>query len=153
MFEKQGGKWVNKVDQRNLASMGSYGVAGERKPVQWGSHAYGLLVNDGWGGYGQFTSFQNLHGFENGSFRHIFNIQLSDTNGASLNPEKYGWDAEWKFGPPAPNGIFDMVVRLKPGNSYPKEPGNRKGVPVQGVYRYDGTVYKHLVKHVSLGPE
>jgi hypothetical protein len=148
-FEEQAGTWVKKVDNRHLAEIGSWGTAQACKPVQWGTQAYGLIVEGGWTGQGETSSFQTLYGFENGVFRSIFNLQLSDGNGGTGDPadKVFGWEAEWSFGPPAPNGIFDLILKLKPGNTYP--PG-REGIPVPGVYRYNGSAYKHLEKEVVL---
>jgi len=151
-FEQQGSRWVKKVDNRKLDSIGHDGYAQDSKPVQWGTKSFGLLVDNSWTGYGQLSSWQSLYGYESGTFRLIFTIPLSDTNGFSLLPdnEKYAWDAAWRFGPPSANGVFDIAVTLKMG-SIPKAKGQRERIPVAGTYRYDGKTYKHRQTSVPLG--
>jgi hypothetical protein len=105
-------------------------------------------VRDGWAGYGQVSTWEKLYAFDKGSFRLIFEVKLSDSNGASLaaDKDKYGWEMAWNFSRPAPNGSFDIVLKADPRNSYPRPPGDRKEIPLAGIYRYDGTHYKHLPK-------
>jgi hypothetical protein len=152
VFEKQGTQWVKRVDERNVSTIGSYGVPLDAKAVQWGNQSYGLLVENGWTGYGQISGGQTLFGFENGKFCDVFSIATMDTNAGSLaaDKDKYSWEAKWKFGAAGPTGAFDLVVTLDPRNRYQRGPEGRKRVPLVGVYRYDGKVYRHVVRKVPL---
>jgi hypothetical protein len=153
MFEKQGDLWILKTENKELSHIGSYGVAGDCKKVKWGTNSYGLLVDGGWTGYGNMTSWQTLFAYDKGAFRAIFGLTTSDTNAFSLEPDKdkYGWEITWAFDKPAPNGIFDIVVKEKAPSSYPTAAHHKKSGSRPGVYRYDGKDYWRLQQRVKLG--
>ena len=70
MFEKQDAGWVNKAHTPLLAMVGNLRVPpNEPKSVQWGRQAFGLVIEDGWTGYGEMTTFRTLFACENGRFR------------------------------------------------------------------------------------
>jgi hypothetical protein len=152
IFEQQGDKWVNIVDDRSITQTGSYGQPQPGKPVQWGKDAYGLMIDEGWTGQGTTTNFISLWGFENGSFKHVFEVQVLEASDGyfAADHKPHSWEIQWSFGPPAPNGIFDLVFKMKPGSYIP--PG-AEGLPVPGVYRFDGSRYKHVLKGVVLKAE
>jgi hypothetical protein len=146
IFVKQGQWWVVKTDQRGVTEMGSYGVAPPAKVVKWGTASFGLLMEDGWISSGVVTSYQSLLGFDGATFRKIFEVQTFYNEGGSLKPDPdAAWEAPWSFGAPGPDGIFDILVRLK-------SKGKRaKGYPAAGVYRYDGGVYRNIQTQAGLG--
>jgi hypothetical protein len=132
VFEQQPNRWVKIRDNSDIAQIGNWGAPLESKPVKWGTQAYGLVVCGGFTGQGTVVADQTLFAYEKGDFRQIFLVRVSDY----AKPE-------WSFGPPAANGIFDVIVRLKPDVG-------REGLPAPGVYRYDGTEYKNTRTHEPL---
>ena len=143
MFAKQGQYWVEKSHDGGLDHIGSYGLPQGAKPVQWGAQSYGLVVDNGFTQAGFSNSFQLLYGFEDGSFRRIFEIALSNQGG--VEPYENNWEAKWTFGPPGLAGVFDVVVKMVSQGKL------AEGFPVPGIYRYDGKVYRHFGTHKELG--
>ena len=150
-FEQQGPAWVLRANVGKLCkdcgdSLGDIVHAPEWDPILWGDNAYGLLLVEDSGGCGYSTKYKILYSFEGGGFRRIFSIKTSDSffpGGCTPIEGPYSWDADVDFGPPAPNGIYDVVVKM---TSPPTRQRYRKDslIPLAGIYRYDGKIYKHL---------
>src|SRR5579871_5039045 len=62
LFVQEGQRWIKRAENRNVASVGSFGAPPEGKPVQWGPQAYGILIHGGWVGYGQISGWDDLFG-------------------------------------------------------------------------------------------
>ena len=156
MFARQGGRWIERANNPELAGVGSFSMPPEKRTAQWGKQAYGLVLHDGWVGSGVISGFETLYGLDRGSFRIIFTLPVYYSNGASLaeDKDKFVWEATWSFRPPASNGIFDVVVKMKSDDRRAHTVAARErgeGAPEPGVYRYDGKVYRHVRTHTELG--
>jgi hypothetical protein len=129
VFAKQGDGWILKAKERELGGIGSYGAAPYEPPktVQWGKTLFGVVVEDGWTGYGTSESWRTLFGFDGVKFRVIFGKKVV-----------YG-DAPWSYRPPGSNGVFDIVIATKDHSKRAKD------YALPGVYRYDGKEYRHVV--------
>jgi hypothetical protein len=146
MFAKEGAWWVEKANQGSILGFGSMGVPPIGKTVEWGKGKAGLIAENGWIGSGVLTNYQLLVGFEGGSFRTIFDTQIQLENGGGLHPDPDEcFEAVLSFGAPGPDGVFDIVVKMK--NLGKKA----AGYPAPGLYRYDGKVYRHTKTQATLG--
>ncbi len=146
MFAQEGAWWVEKANQRSITDFGSNGLPPIGKTVEWGKGKAGLVADNGWIGSGVASSYQSLYGFEGGSFRRIFEVQTLYNNGGAMKPDpEECFEAVWSFGAPGPDGVFDIVLKMK--NVGKKAEGN----PAPGVYRYDGKAYRHTKTQELLG--
>lgn len=158
MFEQQGKNWVLQVHEPQLCKeCGSnpdivHGPSWET--IQWGEHAFGLLLTDDPGGCGYSARIQTLYGLANGEFQKIFKVQLFDSfipGGCTPIEESYTWEAELAFVPPGQNGHYDIELNMttKPTRKL----GDDHTIPIPGVYRYDGKTYRHVGTQVPLGED
>jgi hypothetical protein len=143
LFRQQPSGW-ERWTECDLGEGGSYGQPPGIQPVLWGRQAHGIVRRSGWTGMGEDTASDTLMAFEGGTFRDVFSIQVEGSNGGTLLPdsEKYAFSMAWRFTAPAPNGYLDIEVTAKTDNRYPG-PKDRASIPAPGVYRYDGTQYRH----------
>jgi|SRR5579872_1824715 len=136
LFEKEGNWWIEKVSDENVTAMGNSGNPPVSHTVKWGPDKYGLVLEDGYMGFGVLTEHQYLIGLVDGSFRVIFSINLSSNNGGAIDPDpERNFDATWTFGSPGPQGAFDVVVSVEKGK-------HATETPLPGIYRFDGEVYR-----------
>jgi len=156
VFEQRGPVWVLKANERKLCkdcdSQGDIVHTPSWNPIQWGTNAVGLLIDEDSGGCGYAANYRALYALSGAGFRRIFSIKTSDSfspGGCTPIEGPYRWEAALDFGPPGPDGIYDIVVKM---TSPPTRQRYRKDslIPFAGVYRYDGKIYKHVRTQIPL---
>ena len=157
MFEQQGKNWVLQVNQPKLCkdcdSNGDVVHGPSWQTIQWGEHAFGLLLTEDPGGCGYSARIQTLYGLANDGFQKIFKVKLFDSfipGGCTPIEEPYNWEADLDFVPPGQNGHYDVEVTMtsKPSKKRLKDD---LSIPAPGVYRYDGKTYRHVGTQLPLG--
>ena len=138
LFQKEGDWWVEKISDQNITAMGNSGNPPPSRTVKWGPGRYGLVLEDGYLGYGVLTQHQHLIGLVGTSFQIIFSINVSFNNGGAIDPDpEENFETKWTFGPAGPKDAFDLVVKVEKGK-------HATETPVPGVYRFDGEVYRDI---------